>query len=64
MKRISAESYSKDPSRYCLVSGQQEGAPTCPYGNHYQFVGYDTKENIYVRFTKSVFKKLIQQNPK
>jgi hypothetical protein len=61
MKRISAEIYAQNPTRYSLVSGLNEGAPMCPFGNHYQWIGFDNEEQNYVRFTKSVFKKLIKQ---
>ena len=59
MKRINAELYIKNPSRYILVPGSTNGAPTCPFGNNYQWIGFDKEEEVYVRFTKSVFKKLI-----
>lgn len=49
-----------EPTRYELKSGAVENAPLCPYGNQYQWVGFDKKNNEFVRFTKSVFKKLIK----
>lgn len=52
--------FLQDPNRYELRSGRSEGAPNCPFGNHYEWIGFDKKEQKYVRFTKSVFKKLIQ----
>lgn len=52
--------FQLQPNRYELRSGQLEDAPTCPYGNPYQWVGYDLEAKEYVRFTKSVFKKLIR----
>ncbi|MCI0922458.1 hypothetical protein [Sphingobacterium rhinopitheci] len=61
MEKITAEIYQQDIDRYILVSGHQEGAPTCSYGNKLEWVGYDNKEKKYVRFTKSVFKKLVNQ---
>jgi len=61
MEKISAEAYQQDPDRYILVSGHQEGAPTCSYGNTQQWVGYDKTEQKYIRFTKSVFKRLVAQ---
>lgn len=36
MKKINAEIYVNNPSRYILVSGLQDGAPTCPFGNHFK----------------------------
>ena len=59
MKRVNAALYALNPARYILVSGLTEGAPTCPFGNHYKFIGFDTEEKVFVRFTKSVFKRLI-----
>lgn len=61
MDKVTAEIYQQDPDRYILVSGHQEGAPTCSFGNVQQWVGYDNSEKKYIRFTKSVFKQLIKQ---
>ena len=61
MEKVTAEMYDQDPDRYTLVSGHEEGAPTCPYGNMQQWVGYDRVEEKFIRFTKSVFKQLIQE---
>mgnify|MGYP003610530917 FL=1 len=61
MEKVTAEMYQQDPDRYTLVSGHEEGAPTCPYGNMQQWVGYDRVEEKFIRFTKSVFKQLIQE---
>lgn len=61
MDKVTAEMYHQHPDRYALVSGHQEGAPTCPYGNVQQLVGYDKTEQKFTRFTKSVFKQLVQQ---
>lgn len=56
MEKITAEIYKQDMDRYILVSGDQEGAPTCNYGNKQEWVGYDNKEknmcdllNLYLR---------------
>ena len=51
--------YALHPDRYELRSGNEPEAPLCPYGNQYQWVGYDKEEKEFVRFTKSVFKKLV-----
>lgn len=59
--KITAEIYQLDPDRYILVSGHEEGTPTCPYGNIHQWVGYDTLDKEYIRFTKSVYKKLVEE---
>ncbi|MDV3871424.1 MAG: hypothetical protein E6Q26_06130 [Acinetobacter sp.] len=61
MDKVTAEEYQQNPGRYELVSGHEEGAPTCPYGNIQQWVGYDKKTKKFIRFTKSVFKQLIAQ---
>ena len=61
MEKVTAEMYDQDPDRYTLVPGHEEGAPTCPYGNMQQWVGYDRVEEKFIRFTKSVFKQLIQE---
>ena len=61
MDKITAEIYQQDPGRYILVSGHEQGAPTCSFGNVQQWVGYDTTEKKFIRFTKSVFKQLVQQ---
>jgi len=61
MEKVTAEMCQQNLGRYILVSGHQEGAPTCPYGNVQQWVGYDNKDHKFIRFTKSVFKQLIKQ---
>jgi len=61
IRKINIQTYTIEPNRYELRSGQESGAPTCPFGNHYQWIGFDKKTQEYIRFTKSVFKKLIQQ---
>lgn len=56
-KRVNSEMFRENPNRYELRPGTCNGAPLCPYGNHYQWVGYDKLTNQFVRFTKSVYKK-------
>lgn len=51
--------YLESPDRYALRAGTSEGAPLCPYGNHYRWIGFDKEKQAYVRFTKGLFKKLI-----
>lgn len=63
MKRINHTLYTSDPDRYELRSGDDSKAPKCPYGNTYKWIGYDKQEQQYVRFTTSVFKQLIKQQP-
>lgn len=64
LPKVDMEKYLAEPHRYELRSGQTDGAPLCPYGNHYTWVGYDREAQMYVRFTKSVFKLLIQEKEK
>ena len=59
LRKIDMQTYLANPDRYELRTGSETGAPSCPYGNHYQWIGYDRDQDQYVRFTKSVFKKLI-----
>ncbi|MBX9733766.1 MAG: hypothetical protein K2X37_06870 [Chitinophagaceae bacterium] len=61
MDKVTAAMYQENPGRYILVSGHQDGAPTCSFGNVQQWVGYDNQEKKFIRFTKSVFKQLVQQ---
>ena len=61
MNKVDMETYRLFPNRYELRSGHVEDAPSCPYGNNYQWIGYDLESNEYVRFTKSVFKLLISK---
>lgn len=58
LRKIDSVTYHNDPHRYRLMPGTANGAPLCPYGNHYQWIGFDTQTEEFVRFTKSVFKKL------
>ena len=53
--------YISQPERYELREGSAEGAPLYPYGNRFEWVGYDLERQEYVRFTKTVFKKLVQE---
>lgn len=61
MTTVNKATYSHHPSRYELKNGDSDDAPLCPYGNKYQWIGYDMTTKEYVRFTKSVFKLLIAQ---
>nr|WP_297308267.1 hypothetical protein [uncultured Flavobacterium sp.] len=60
MEKINAVIFQNQPNRYILISGNSKDAPSCPYGNKYQWIGFDLQEKKYIRFTKSVFKKLVQ----
>jgi len=61
MEIINANLYSLKPERYTLVSGSITNAPKCPFGNIKKWVGFDLQEKKYVRFTKSVYKKLLKE---
>ena len=61
MRKVNMEAFNAETDRYELRPGTAADAPLCPYGNHFQWVGYDKEKKEYVRFTKSVFKKLIQE---
>jgi hypothetical protein len=61
---ITAEVYNLEPSRYELKKGNIEGAPPCPFGHQFKWIGFDKKSKEYVRVTKSVFKKMIQLKDK
>ena len=60
LPRITAEVFDQAPERYELRDGSTPDAPPCPYGNRYKWIGYDKKEEKYVRFTTSVFKRLVK----
>ena len=57
---VGAQEYSMSPERYELRKGNMSDAPSCPFGNRFKWIGYDKTEMKYIRFTKSVFKKLIK----
>jgi len=61
MKKVDMSTYMATPSRYELRTGDGPDALPCPYGNQYQWIGYDLDEKEYVRFTKSVFKLLVSE---
>lgn len=61
LRKVDKNTFEAQPERYELRSGQEKDAPLCPYGNHFEWIGYDKELKEYVRFTKSVFKVLIQQ---
>lgn len=58
---ITAEIYNNSPDRFELRKGTHPDAPPCPYGNQFKWIGFDKQEKKYIRVTKSVFKKLINQ---
>ena len=62
MKKIDMYTYRRNPEQYELRNGLSANAPNCPYGNKFRWIGYDLESKEYVRFTKSIFKLLIQKN--
>lgn len=61
MRKVDMATYQANPSRYELRRGSEPNAPNCPYGNQYEWIGYDLEMDEYIRFTKSVFKLLVQE---
>jgi hypothetical protein len=59
--KIDMKTYLDNSGRYELRKGSDKGAPLCPFGNHYEWIGFDLKEKVYIRFTKSVFKKIVNE---
>ncbi|NUY81462.1 hypothetical protein HUK80_11185 [Flavobacterium sp. MAH-1] len=60
-KKVDSGIFDADPTRFTLVEGSTPGAPLCPYGNHFSLVGYDNQEKKFVRYTKSVYKRLVEK---
>lgn len=58
---ITAEIFDHCQDRYEIRKGNLPNAPLCPFGNTFKWIGFDKKEMKYVRFTKSVFKRLIKE---
>ena len=58
---VGAREFNLCPTRYELRNGTLADTPLCLYGNMFNWIGYDKEEMKYVRFTKSVFKKLINK---
>jgi len=61
MRRVNSEAFKLEPTRYELRAGSEPNAPNCPFGNRYEWIGFDLKTGEYVRFTKSVFKRLVAE---
>jgi hypothetical protein len=60
MIKVTMQMYQLDANRFELRRGSVPVAPKCLYGNNYEWIGFDLHNQEYVRFTKSVFKLLIQ----
>ena len=58
---ITAEIFNLSPERYELRKGSMPDAPLCPFGNRFEWIGFDKQQSKYVRLTKSVFKRLINE---
>lgn len=61
LPRIDKKLFDSNPHRFELLSGQTKGAPLGPYGNKYLWIGFDNLEQNFVRFTKSVYKFLLNK---
>lgn len=60
LTKVNREIFDREPKRYSLAEGNRSGAPRCPYGNYYSWIGFDNLEQEYVWFSKSVYKELIR----
>lgn len=58
IKKVNAEAFDAEPERFILVDGHHEGAPMCSYGNQLPLVGVDIMTKEYVKYTKSVYKRI------
>lgn len=56
---ITSNVYNLNPDRYEIRKGTLPDAPPCPFGHRFKWIGYDKEEMKYVRVTKSIFKRLI-----
>ena len=61
LRVITSEMYHRSPNRYELRKGTEHAAPNCPFGNRFEWIGFDKEKREYVRVTKSVFKRLIKE---
>ena len=41
LRKVNKETYLQQPDRYELRRGNAPDAPLCPYGNHFEWIGYD-----------------------
>lgn len=55
---IDSRQFDQNPNNFELRVNDIN-APLCPFGNQRKFIGFDKQRNEYIRFTKSVLKKLI-----
>lgn len=58
LRVVDVEFYQMDESRYDLRVNDPE-APLCPYGNKRVYIGFDRYKNNYIRFTKTILRKLL-----
>lgn len=58
IEKVDAAAFDAEPDRFTLVNGNKEDAPLCPFGNHFTLVGFDKDQQQYVRYTKSVYKRI------
>jgi len=43
MRRVNSEAFKLEPTRYELRAGSEPNAPNCPFGNRYEWIGFDLK---------------------
>lgn len=55
---IDKRQFDQNPNNFELRVNEVN-APLCPFGNQRKFIGFDKEKNEYVRFTKSVLKKIL-----
>ena len=60
---INRQQFDQNPDNFELRIND-ENAPLCPFGNQRKFIGFDKEKNEYVRFTKSVLKKVLAEREK
>jgi len=58
LRVVDVEFYQMDESRYDLRVNDPE-AHLCPYGNKRVYIGFDRYKNNYIRFTKTILRKLL-----
>lgn len=58
---ITAAIYNLSPDRYELRKGTRPDAPPCPFGHRFKWIGFDKEKGEYVRVTKSVFKRMVNE---
>ncbi len=60
---IDRRQFDQNPNNFELRINDKN-APLCPFGNQRKFIGFEKEKNEYVRFTKSVLKKVLAEREK